>query len=70
MSSIDFIQVRIQPHYTAKPDRVIHEAKITVKVSGKEEYSKMVIMDDNDFQSRFDWMLDEIRREVKDAFSS
>jgi DNA-binding protein YbaB len=67
MSKIDFVHVKIEPSYFTQSDSVTRSVTITVKVAGKKEYNSVAIMDDTDFQSHFDWLLDRIRLEVKDA---
>jgi len=61
---VNFIAVKIMPQYTARHDMVIREMEIKVQVSGKE-YTLTELMDDSDFQSRFDMIFERAKREIK-----
>ena len=66
MGQIKAIEISIRPEYVVESNKwPLLRCQIRVKVFGKDELVYYRLIPDNDFQSRFDWFIQEAVEQVK-----
>jgi hypothetical protein len=67
MGEIKGIEISIRPEYVSatRDMPVIMKCQIRVKLFGKDELVYNKLIPDNDFQSRFDWFIEDAVKIIK-----
>lgn len=66
MGEIRWIRISITPSYFSTPTEQISQCEIIVKSLGKPDVQFNEMISDTDFQSRFDWFMEQAARLIKD----
>lgn len=61
--TIDYIEIIVRPYTYAGPSAHMTEIRISVRTTTKA-YNTTKIVDENDFESRFDYLIEAARREL------
>ena len=61
--TIDYIEIIVRPYTYAGPSVHMTEIRISVRTT-TQSYNTIKIVDENDFESRFDYLIEAARREL------
>lgn len=71
MPSLKHLKIEITPEYTVlHSGRVASEIVIQIETLEGERFEIREMLPDNDFQSRFDWIMERARRSIIDRLRS
>jgi hypothetical protein len=71
MPSLKYLKIEITPEHTVlHSGRVASEIIIRIDTLEEERIEIREMLPDNDFQSRFDWIMERARRSIVDRLRS